>query len=50
MSPGETGAGCAGMQPCPGITPCRFIEDDEREEAVSGALPFYVGSLHFRTP
>lgn len=39
MLPGETEAGSAGMQPCPGIARWKLIEDDNREDGVTRRPP-----------
>lgn len=36
---GETEAGSAGMQPCPGIARWKLIEDDEREDGATRRSP-----------
>lgn len=48
MSPGETEAGSAGMQPCPGIARWKLIEDDEREDdATRRPPPPHIGFDRF---
>ncbi len=46
--PGETEAGSAGTQPCPGIARWKLIGDDERRAASTAPFfPSYIGSDRF---
>jgi hypothetical protein len=47
MRPGETEAGSAGTQPCPGITRWKLIEADERGTASTAVLLFSIGFDRF---